>query len=227
MKLIHPIRLALLIALLFSSLTGYALVDKKPYSRLFYQAAKAHNVPVEVLKSICQLESKGNPWAVNVNGIGFQPDSKQEAIALLENTQKRPWVLTIEYRNQKPTYSFFSSKRDAQNARNDIYSNNHRWHLENPRKTDIRKLDMRSVDIGLMQINHLFHGRHFESKESLFDTRTNIFYAAKYLRRLLNRHGSIKQAVAHYHSNTDKYQNIYLSHFWPIYQQYIGQRKKV
>ena len=86
---------------------------------------------------------------------------------------------------------------------------------------------MRSVDIGLMQINHLFHGRHFADKATLFDPQTNIFYAAKYLRKLLNRHGTLKEAVAHYHSNTEKYQAIYLSQFWPIYQQFITNPSEV
>lgn len=203
-------------------LSGSVFADvDTAYDRYFSAAAKTHGVPEVVLRSICELESRGNPWAVNINGVGFQPDSRQAALGLLENTRKRPWLLTLRYGNEEPQFSFFRSRQDAQRALNDIYNNNHRWHLENPRYTNIRKLDTRSVDIGMMQINHLFHGRHFESREALLDPQTNIFYAAKYLRRLMNEHSTLRQAVAHYHSNTAKYQAIYLSLFWPIYQEYV------
>ncbi len=208
-----------LACLLFSGMT---MANLNPdYDRYFSAAAKAYGVPEVVLRSICELESKGNPWALNVNGVSFQPASREEALALLEHTRQRPWLLSVRYRKQEPQLSFFRSEKDAQRALSEIYSNNHRWYLENPVHTDIRRLDMRSVDIGLMQINHLFHGRHFDSQAEIFDPRTNIFYAAKYLRRLMSRHGTIKKSVAFYHSNTEKYQAIYLSLFWPIYHEYV------
>lgn len=190
--------------------------------QVFATASKTYGVPVAVLKSICELESKGNPWALNINGIGFQPDTKQQAMALLRNTQDRPWALTLHYKGEAPKTSFFRTKSDARKALNDIYSNNRRWYLPNPTNVVLRKLDIRSTDVGLMQINYLFHGRHFNSKEDLFDPVVNIHYAARYLRKLMSRHGTLKQAVAHYHSNTQKYQTIYLSLFWPIYQQYLS-----
>ena len=213
-----------LVCVLFCSA---ASADLDPaYDHYFAAAAKAHGVPEILLRSICELESKGNPWALNINGLGFQPRSREQAISLLNNTRERPWVLTVRYRKQDPQLSFFRSEKDARRALNEIYNNNRRWHQENPEHTDIRHLDMRSVDIGLMQINHLFHGRHFSSQEEIFDPRTNIFYAADYLRRLMSRHGSLKKAVAFYHSNTEKYQAIYLSLFWPIYQEYVDQADK-
>lgn len=196
------------------------------YDHYFKKAATTYGVAEIVLRSICELESKGNPWAININGIGFQPQSKQAALALIRETEQRPWVLQVQYGRQAPHLSFFRSKKAARRALNEIYDNNHRWFLPNPNKVSIRKLDTRSVDIGLMQINHLFHGRHFDSHEQLIDPRTNIFYAAKYLRRLMTRHGTLKQAVAHYHSNTQKYQTIYLSLFWPIYQEYVDRYGK-
>lgn len=197
--------------------------NQHTFDQWFASAAKAHGVPEVVLRSICELESKGNPWAVNINGIGFQPESKEAALTLIEATQKRPWVLTLRYATHEPQVSFFRTEKHARKALNEIYQNNRRWYLNNPVAAEIRKLDMRSVDIGLMQINHLFHGRHFDSKAELFDPETNINYAAKYLRRLMTRHGTLKKAVAFYHSNTHKYQTIYLSLFWPIYQQYAGE----
>ena len=206
-----------------SNETSYSV---REFDRLFNRAAKTHGVSEAVLRSICRIESKGNPYAININGIGFQPHNEHEALGLLLNTEKRPWLLTLNYSDEEPHYSFFRTRKDAQNALNEVYSNNRRWYVKNP-KANIRKLDMRSVDIGLMQINHLFHGRHFPDKASLFNPETNIFYAAKYLRKLLDRHGTLKDAVAHYHSNTEKYQAIYLSQFWPIYQKLIGNPSKV
>ncbi|MCG8672196.1 MAG: lytic transglycosylase domain-containing protein [Pseudomonadales bacterium] len=227
MRFNHLSILSTLTALVLAASVSASPQNTKDFDRYFSKASMAYKVPEPVLRSICHIESKGNPWAININGIGFKPKSEAEALALLSATESRPWLLTIEYPRQAKRYNFFASKTEAKKALSDIYSRNRRWYLPNPKSTSIRKLDMRSVDIGLMQINHLYHGRHFNAKADLFDPETNILYAAKYFRQLLNRHGTIKKAVAHYHSNTDRYQRIYLSQFWPIYQQLIGPRKKV
>ena len=78
-----------------------------------------------------------------------------------------------------------------------------------------------SVDIGLMQINWKFHGRHFDSMQALFDPATNLDYAARYLKALLKEHGDVEKAVAHYHSNTEEFQNRYLQAFRPVYEKQL------
>jgi len=56
------------------------------------------------------------------------------------------------------------------------------------------------IDIGCMQVNHHFHGRHFTSVEAMFDPRQNVDYAAKFLRQLYGSEKTWTSAVARYHA---------------------------
>jgi soluble lytic murein transglycosylase-like protein len=56
------------------------------------------------------------------------------------------------------------------------------------------------IDIGCMQINHYFHGENFTSPQQMFDPKTNVEYAAKFLRNLHERHETWTMAVARYHA---------------------------
>lgn len=191
-------------------------------TRLFRQAALRYQVPVRLLRAISILESQGNPWALNINGITVQPKTRHESSQLLQNTRDRSWLLNIRYPAQPQQIAFFSSRRQAEAALQDLRRNLMHWRLQPPSDAKIRKLNVRSVDIGLMQINHLFHGRHFTALDDLLDPETNINYAAKYLSQLLKQHKTLEKAVAHYHSGTPKHQRRYLKHFWPIYRK-LGQ----
>ncbi|WP_436799478.1 transglycosylase SLT domain-containing protein [Rhizobium oryzicola] len=68
------------------------------------------------------------------------------------------------------------------------------------------------IDIGCMQINHRFHGENFASVEQMFDPRSNVEYAAKFLRNLHDRHETWTMAVARYHAgpNNDPAQKQYV-----------------
>lgn len=68
------------------------------------------------------------------------------------------------------------------------------------------------IDIGCMQINHHFHGENFASLQQMFDPRTNVEYAAKFLRNLHDRHETWTMAVARYHAgpNNDPAQKQYV-----------------
>ena len=56
------------------------------------------------------------------------------------------------------------------------------------------------IDIGCMQINHYYHAKEFSSLDHMFDPRSNVLYAAKFLKRLKQRQGSWTMAVARYHA---------------------------
>lgn len=56
------------------------------------------------------------------------------------------------------------------------------------------------IDIGCMQINHYYHGSHFQSVEQMFEPRANVQYAARFLKDLRQRQGSWTMAVARYHA---------------------------
>jgi soluble lytic murein transglycosylase-like protein len=68
------------------------------------------------------------------------------------------------------------------------------------------------IDVGCMQVNHHFHGRHFASVEEMLDPAKNVDYAARFLVELKAREGSWTKAVARYHAgpNNDPAQKKYV-----------------
>jgi soluble lytic murein transglycosylase-like protein len=70
----------------------------------------------------------------------------------------------------------------------------------------------RLIDMGCMQINHLYHREKFPSLESMLNPRMNVEYAARFLRELKARHETWTMAVARYHAgpNNDPAQKRYV-----------------
>jgi soluble lytic murein transglycosylase-like protein len=68
---------------------------------------------------------------------------------------------------------------------------------------EAQKHGARLIDVGCMQINHYFHGRHFRSIAAMFDPHENVDYAARFLRELRTREGSWTLAAARYHAGPD------------------------
>jgi hypothetical protein len=68
---------------------------------------------------------------------------------------------------------------------------------------------MRSIDIGCMQVNLRYHPRAFTSLDEAFDPAANMAYAADFLTRLKDRHGSWRAASARYHSYNPKFREKY------------------
>jgi soluble lytic murein transglycosylase-like protein len=56
------------------------------------------------------------------------------------------------------------------------------------------------IDVGCMQINLYWHGKHFRSVVDMFDPSRNVNYAATYLKQLRAREGSWTLAVARYNA---------------------------
>lgn len=61
----------------------------------------------------------------------------------------------------------------------------------------------RLIDLGCMQINHHYHAKEFASLRHMLDPRHNVNYAASFLARLKQRHGTWAKAVARYHAGPD------------------------
>ncbi|MGF9761991.1 lytic transglycosylase domain-containing protein [Microvirga sp. 0TCS3.31] len=70
----------------------------------------------------------------------------------------------------------------------------------------------RLIDMGCMQINHLYHREKFPSLESMLNPRMNVEYAARFLKELKGRHETWTMAVARYHAgpNNDPAQKRYV-----------------
>lgn len=75
-----------------------------------------------------------------------------------------------------------------------------------------RRSGAKLIDVGCMQINQFYHGENFRSVEDMFDPRSNVEYAAKFLKNLRNRHETWTMAVARYHAgpNNDPAQKQYV-----------------
>lgn len=61
---------------------------------------------------------------------------------------------------------------------------------------------IRSIDVGCMQINLMYHPDGFSSVEQAFDPHANAAYAAHFLTDLFHQTGSWPHAAAAYHSQT-------------------------
>jgi len=66
-----------------------------------------------------------------------------------------------------------------------------------------RRNGSRLIDLGCMQINHHYHADQFSSLRHMLDPRLNVEYAASFLARLKQRHGTWAMAVARYHAGPD------------------------
>ncbi|SHO63315.1 Transglycosylase SLT domain-containing protein [Pseudoxanthobacter soli DSM 19599] len=68
------------------------------------------------------------------------------------------------------------------------------------RFNEARRSGAKLIDLGCMQINHYFHRDQFPSLEAMLEPRTNVDYAARFLKTLKAREGSWTMAVARYHA---------------------------
>ena len=68
---------------------------------------------------------------------------------------------------------------------------------------------VRSIDVGCMQVNLMYHGAAFPTLNDAFDPAANARYAASFLQRLLAQTGSWPAATAGYHSLTPEHGEPY------------------
>jgi soluble lytic murein transglycosylase-like protein len=117
------------------------------------------------------------------------PDRMMGAIALVETGRTdptsgapRPWPWTINAEGQG---FFFASKQQA---------------IEAVRALQAR--GVRSIDVGCMQVNLMFHPNAFASLDQAFDPDANARYAARFLTALHAENRDWPAAIAAYHSET-------------------------
>lgn len=69
----------------------------------------------------------------------------------------------------------------------------------------VRELNLRgieSIDVGCMQVNLRHHKNAFNNLNEAFDPKSNVEYAARFLRTLYDETRSWRHAVMYYHSRT-------------------------
>lgn len=70
---------------------------------------------------------------------------------------------------------------------------------------EVRRLQargIRNIDVGCMQVNLQHHPDAFADLDEAFEPRSNVAYAARFLKDLQTDAGSWTTAAAHYHSHT-------------------------
>jgi soluble lytic murein transglycosylase-like protein len=117
------------------------------------------------------------------------PERMMGAIAVVETGRSdpvsgaaRPWPWTINAEGQG---FFFTSKQQA---------------IEAVRTLQAR--GVRSIDVGCMQVNLMYHPNAFASLDQAFDPGANARYAARFLTVLYGEHRDWPAAIAAYHSET-------------------------
>jgi len=117
------------------------------------------------------------------------PQNLLEAIAEVESGRPepssgrlQPWPWTI---NADGVGAFFASKAEAIAA-----------------VRTLQARGVRSIDVGCMQVNLMFHPAAFASLEDAFDPRANASYAARFLTALHAGSRDWSGAIGAYHSQT-------------------------
>lgn len=77
--------------------------------------------------------------------------------------------------------------------------------------TGLQQSGVKSIDVGCMQINMMWHPDAFDSVAEGFNPARNVDYAAAYLARLYRAKGSWRAAAASYHSATEDLGQAYLA----------------
>src|SRR5262249_49780364 len=82
-----------------------------------------------------------------------------------------------------------------------------------------------NIGVGCMQLHYASHRRHFKSIEAMLEPEQNIAHAAKLLRNLERRHGSLERAVKMYHSASPTHHNPYKNRVYGAWTKIRGKNK--
>ncbi|MDX1923924.1 MAG: lytic transglycosylase domain-containing protein, partial [Rickettsiaceae bacterium] len=111
-----------------------------------------------------------------LHSIALQESGRYNA--KLEKKIPWPWTVNVEGKGY-----YFDSKRQAVEFV----------------KSEMKK-GKKSIDLGCMQINILYHGDEFDSVEQAIDPKFNVEYGAYFLKEKYEQYGTWKKAIANYHS---------------------------
>lgn len=205
---------------LFFCLGSCAQANDQNVLGLLKAASIKHDVDYHLLLAISRVESALKPYAMNVDGQSFFPDTPQQAVKILKSINDRPWMLKIRSHEGEIEQYLFSSRHEALAALNKANSLRARNKLRKISLTNsatpgkyqasLNYLDVEETGIGPMQIHYSVHGKQRGTVYKWFDPAFNIDYGAKYLKEVMDRHGHNVNGAAYYHSATPKYRNSYV-----------------
>lgn len=87
---------------------------------------------------------------------------------------------------------------------------------------NLKNRGVTNIDVGIMQVNLIYHGQAFTTLNHAFNPQTNIEYAARYLRSLKREHTTWPQAIAHYHSALPEH---YIPYCQKVYKMWQAEQK--
>ena len=133
------------------------------------------------------------------------PDNLLVSVALTESGKKIKngdfvaWPWTINARGKG---KFFKSKDEA---------------LEHV--INYLRRGRKNIDIGCMQVNHMYHPNAFVNLEKAFDPEINVEWSANLIKNLYIKYGSYREAVGYYHSYRTTKKNQYASKVFKTWRE--------
>lgn len=127
------------------------------------------------------------------------PEGLLKAIAAVESGIS-PWTVNARGR----AYTFASKEAAASYVR------------------ELLEDGVKNISVGCMQLHYPSHRRHFTSVEEMFEPENNIAHAAKLIKKLERRYGSIDQAVKMYHSPSPSHHNPYKNRVYGMWAKFGG-----
>ncbi|MFI3241900.1 MAG: transglycosylase SLT domain-containing protein [Alphaproteobacteria bacterium] len=107
-----------------------------------------------------------------------------------QKNAKAPWPWTINFKGKG---MWFANKAQAVKKVKELQARGYK-----------------SIDVGCMQVNLMFHGKAFDSVEDAFNVDQNVYYAATFLTDLYERNDkNWDKAIMHYHSRKEAKGNRY------------------
>ncbi|MEE8058120.1 MAG: hypothetical protein V3T17_09830 [Pseudomonadales bacterium] len=200
--------------------------------------AKKYGVDPLLLKTISMRESSLSPWAMNFDGEGYLFKSKKQALDAYHRVVDHPWL--FKYRIDKKNYHrrYFKTRAQLTQYYNNLNTLRSKWlsktiPIQMKAKRDtrlsigealIRKINTLNTGIGAMQMNYRYHRDKETSVARWLDPDFNISQGAKLFRSLIDKYKDPFVAVAHYHSNTKKYQGIYMVRFYSLLESQLKRK---
>ncbi|GAB4166895.1 MAG: hypothetical protein OHK0024_01670 [Thalassobaculales bacterium] len=88
----------------------------------------------------------------------------------------------------------------------------------------LRARGVRSIDVGCMQMNLVWHAQRFASIEEAFEPARNVAAAAEFLSELKQQRGDWHAAAGYYHSATPEFHNRYRDKLSSLLADLGGER---
>ncbi len=131
---------------------------------------------------LCRSAVAATEAATRIPDAFLSAIGRVESGRVLPNGLTAPWPWTV---NAAGEGHFYASKAEAVAAVRQFQASG-----------------VKSLDIGCLQVNIMYHPDAFTSLEQAFDPASNVAYAAKLLMSLHEQTGSWPRAAASYHSQT-------------------------